>query len=474
MHDDVNDVNKEVNKTIALLVINLSTFATAFMSSSINIALPSIGSEFRVDAILLGWVVTAYLLTTAMLLVPLGKAADIYGRKKSFIFGSAVFTLSSLLCSVAPSIAFLLGFRVLQGIGGAMLLGTGVAILSSVFPAGERGKALGINVGITYMGLSTAPALGGILTQHLGWKSIFLVNVPLGLLIIVLTLWKIKGEWAEAAGKKLDYAGSVIYGLGLIAMMYGLRLLPQLQGVWFIVLGLAGIVLFILWEMRIKNPILNMRLFTQNRVFALSNLAALLNYSATFALGFLLSLYLQYIKGLDPQNAGFVLVSQPAMMALVSPFAGRLSERIEPRILSSCGMAIIVVGLIPLSLISENTPLPFIIACLMVLGFGFAIFSSPNMNAIMSSVQKNYYSVASATLATMRLCGQLFSMATVMVIFAVNIGQAQITPEYHSMFIYSIKTAFTIFILLCCGGIFASLARGKLSDIVERPLHPPS
>ncbi len=468
MHDDVN-------KTIALIVINLSTFSTAFMTSSINIALPSIGREFLVDAILLGWVVTSYLLTTTMLLVPLGKAADIYGRKKFFLYGIIFFTLSSLLCSISPSIALLLCFRVIQGIGSALLLGTGVAILTSVFPPGERGRALGINVATTYIGLSMAPALGGMLTQHLGWKSVFLVNVPIGLLIILLVFWKVKGEWTEAErGEKLDFTGSLIYCFGLIALMYGLTLLPEMRGIWFIVLGMVGILLFVRWEMRVKNPILNMRLFTQNRVFALSNLAALINYSATFALGLLLSLYLQYIKGLDPQNAGFVLVSQPMIMALVSPFAGRLSERIEPRILASCGMAIIVAGLIPLVLISDQTSLLFIIACLMVLGFGFALFSSPNMNAIMSSVQKNFYGAASATLATMRLTGQLFSMGIVMVIFAVSMGQVQITPEYYSLFLSSIKTIFIIFTLLCCSGIFASLARGKMSDMTDSPLHPPS
>ncbi len=463
-----------VNKTIALLVINISTFSSAFMTSAIHIALPTIGAEFLADTVLLGWLVTAYLLTTAILLVPLGKASDIYGRKKYFLYGISLFTLSSFLSAISPSLALLFAFRIIQGVGTALLLGTGVAMLSSIFPPGERGRALGINVAVTYIGLSMAPALGGILTQYFGWRSIFLFNVPLGLLMILLVLWKVKGEWAEAAGEKLDYAGSFIYSFTVIFIIYGLTLIPEIRGLWFIIPGLAGLLLFIHWELKIKNPILNIHLFTQNRVFALSNLSALINYSSTYALGFMLSLYLQYIKGLDPQYAGFVLVSQPMMMALFSPFTGRLSERIEPRILASSGMAIVVAGLIPLAFISGQTSLYYIIACLMVLGFGFAVFSSPNMNAIMSSVEKNYYGVASATLATMRLTGQLFSMAIVMVVFAINMGQTQITPAYHSLFLLSSRTIFIIFALLCFGGIFASLARGKLNDQKDSPIHPPS
>ena len=467
-------MKNDVNKTIALLVINISTFSTAFMTSSIHIALPTMGGEFMADTVLLGWLVTVYLLTTAMLLVPLGKASDIYGRKKFFLYGIVLYTIASFLCAISPSLNLLFAFRIIQGIGTALLLGTGMAMLTSVFPPGERGRALGIHVAVTYTGLSIAPALGGIITQYLGWRSIFLLNVPLGLLMIFLVLWQVKGEWAEAAGEKLDYAGSVIYCFALITIIYGLTLIPELRGIYFIIPGLVALMLFIHWELKIKNPILNMRLFTQNRVFALSNLSALINYSATYALGFLLSLYLQYIKGLDPQYAGFVLVSQPLMMALVSPFAGRLSERIEPRILASSGMAIIVGGLIPLALISAQTSLLYIIVCLMVLGFGFAIFSSPNMNAIMSSVEKNYYGVASATLATMRLTGHLFSMAIVMVIFAVNMGQTQITPAYHSLFLSSSRIIFIIFTLLCFGGIFASLARGKLTAREDSPLDHPS
>jgi EmrB/QacA subfamily drug resistance transporter len=432
------------------------------MGSSIAIALPSIGGELAMDAILLGWVATAYLLAAAMFLVPLGRIADIYGRKRIFTYGMITYTAASLLSAISTSAAMLISFRVLQGIGGAMIFSTGVAILTSVFPPEERGRVLGINVAAVYAGLSLGPFVGGLLTQYLGWRSIFWANVPLGLLIIALIFWKLKGEWAEAKGEKFDIAGSIIYSLMLIAIMYGFTMLPELPGAGLILAGGLGIVAFVKWETKVKSPVLDVRLFRNNTVFALSNLAAFINYSATFAVSFLLSLYLQYIKGLTPQIAGLVLVAAPVVQAIFSPFAGRLSDKIEPRIVASLGMGLTVIGLIFFIFLGNTTSLWFIIAGLIILGFGFALFSSPNTNAVMSSVEKRSYGVASATLATMRQIGMMFSMGMVMLIFAIYLGRVQITPEYYAPFLSSLNTAFIIFTVLCFGGIFASLARGKV------------
>jgi MFS family permease len=204
-----------------------------------------------------------------------------------------------------------------------------------------------------------------------------------------------------------------------------------------------------------------MTLFRNNRVFAFSNLAALINYSATFAVTFLLSLYLQYTKELSPQTAGLILVSMPAVQAIFSPVAGSLSDRIAPQILASAGMALTTLGLVLLSLLGENTAIGFILVSLIILGFGFALFSSPNTNAVMSSVEKRAYGVASATLATMRQVGMMLSMGIAMVVFAMYIGRVEITPEYYPVFVKSMKIASLIFAILCFGGIFASLARGK-------------
>jgi EmrB/QacA subfamily drug resistance transporter len=462
IHQAETGVDKTQSRRAALLVTTVGAFLTPFMGSSIAIALPSIGGELAMDAILLGWVATAYLLAAAMFLVPLGRIADIYGRKRIFTYGMITYTAASLLSAISTSAAMLISFRVLQGIGGAMIFSTGVAILTSVFPPEERGRVLGINVAAVYAGLSLGPFVGGLLTQYLGWRSIFWANVPLGLLIIALIFWKLKGEWAEAKGEKFDIAGSIIYSLMLIAIMYGFTMLPELPGAGLILAGGLGIVAFVKWETKVKSPVLDVRLFRNNTVFALSNLAAFINYSATFAVSFLLSLYLQYIKGLTPQIAGLVLVAAPVVQAIFSPFAGRLSDKIEPRIVASLGMGLTVIGLIFFIFLGNTTSLWFIIAGLIILGFGFALFSSPNTNAVMSSVEKRFYGVASATLATMRQIGMMFSMGMVMLIFAIYLGRVQITPEYYAPFLSSLNTAFIIFTVLCFGGIFASLARGKV------------
>ena len=458
-----------VSKKVVLLVVTIASFTTPFMGSSINIALPPIGREFAIDAVLLAWIPTSYLLAATVFVLPLGRIADIYGRKKIFMYGIFIYTISSLLAATSTSALMLILFRIPQGIGGAMIFGTSVAILTSAYPEEERGKALGINVAAVYLGLSLGPFLGGLLTQHLGWRSIFLANLPLGLMIITLLFWKLKGEWAEAKGEKFDLSGSVIYGFAIVAMMWGLSLLPETLGLGVIAIGILGIIAFVWWEARTASPILNMGLFKNNRVFAFSNLAALINYSATFAVAFLLSLYLQYTKGFSPQTAGMVLVSMPAVQAIFSPLAGKLSDRIAPQILASAGMALTTIGLILLTFLSQNTAIGFILVSLMVLGLGFAFFSSPNTNAIMSAVESRTYGVASATLATMRQVGMMLSMGIAMLIFAIYIGRVEITPEYYSIFLESMKIAFVIFAALCFVGIFASLARGRAEKRVSEP-----
>lgn len=455
-------MDRTPGRQAALLVTTVGAFITPFMGSSITIGLPAIGDELAMDAILLGWVATAFLLAAAMFLVPLGRIADIYGRKRIFTYGMITYTAASALSAISTSGTMLISFRILQGIGGAMVFSTAIAILISVFPPEERGRVLGINVAAVYAGLSVGPFVGGLLTQYLGWRSIFWVNVPLGLLVIALVFWKLKGEWAEAKGEKFDIVGSIIYSLMLIAIMYGFTMLPELSGAGLILAGGLGIVAFVKWETKVKSPVLDIRLFRNNTVFALSNLAALINYSATFAVSFLLSLYLQYIKGLSPQNAGLVLVAAPVMQAIFSPLAGRLSDKIEPRIVASAGMGLTAIGLVFFIFLDQTTSLWFIIAGLIILGFGFALFSSPNTNAVMSSVEKRFYGVASATLSTMRSIGMTFSMGMVMLIFAIYLGRVQITPEYYPQFLSSLNTAFIIFAALCFGSIFASLARGKV------------
>jgi len=454
--------NSREEKRAALLVATFAAFLTPFMGAALNVALPSIGNDFGADAILLNLVATVYLLATAMFLLPFGRMGDIYGRKRIFTLGIIVFTASSLLCAIAPSMPWLIAFRVLQGIGSAMIFGTGVAILTSVFPPGERGRALGINVAAVYIGLSAGPFAGGLLTQYLGWRSIFWVLVPIGIAAIVLLRLKIKGEWAESRGERFDWRGTLFYTVSLLFIMSGFNWLPEWKGFVAMGAGLALLAVFVSWELRLRFPLFEMRLFRRNRVFAFSNLAALINYSATFAVGFLMSLYLQYVKGFDPRDAGLVMVVQPLIMAVFSPVTGRLSDRIQPQVIASAGMAFSTLRLVLLIFLEPSTSVWYILMDLALLGIGFALFSSPNTNAIMSSVERRYYGVASGSVGTMRMIGQMLSMGIVLLLFSMLIGKVEITAETAGGFLRSMKIAFTIFSIFCFLGIFASLARGKL------------
>lgn len=451
-----------VERRTVLIIATLAAFLTPFMGSAVNIALPSIAAEFALDAVSLSFVASSYLLATAIFLVPLGRCADIYGRKRVFTLGVVVFTASALLSALATSGLVLILFRFLEGIGSAMIYGTGVAMITSVFPPEERGRALGINVTAVYVGLSIGPLLGGYLTEFLTWRSIFLTNIPLGIYIVFMIRRHLAGEWADACGERFDIVGSAFYGAMLLAVVYGFSRLPDPGGVAAIVIGVAFSVVFYAWETRVESPVLNIGLLAANRAFAFSNLAALINYGATFAVGFLLSLYLQVVRGLDPGAAGLVLITQPVIQALFATPAGRLSDRVEPRYVASAGMGLTAVGLALLTLLTAATPMTWIVASLVLLGFGFALFSSPNTNAVMSSVDRSLYGLASGMLATMRTTGMMFSLAIATVTFALFIGSTQIGPEVQEPFMTSLRVAFSIFAVLCTAGIFASLARGRV------------
>jgi len=452
--------DKELKRSV-LTVTAFASFLTPFMGSSVNLALPSIGEEFSLNAVTLNWIVSSYMLTTSMLLLPAGRAGDIIGRRKMFMAGMVVFTLSMILLTFTPGIRWLIGARILQGIGGAMMFGTNMAIITSVFPPGERGRAMGINVTAVYAGLASGPFLGGILTRYLGWRSIFAFLVPMGIISLILIHSRMKKEWAEAKGESFDWTGAVIYGLAMAALIFGFSKLPSLQG-WVITgAGLILMPLFVLREQRAVHPLFDITLISRNRVFAFSSLAALIHYAATSAIGFFLSLFLQYIKDLGPRDAGFVLMSWPVTMALISPLAGKLSDHHNPGVLASIGMAISAVGLVMLCFLTPQTSVAFIVAVLLIMGAGFSLFSSPNSNAIMSSVEKRQLGNASGMLGTMRNVGQTFSMAIALMLLALYMGNEKINPGNYLQLMNSMKVGFIVFSILCFAGIFASLARNK-------------
>lgn len=447
---------------IVLLATTLSSFTTPFMGSAVNVALPMIARDFSMTALSLSWVASAFLLAASITLVPLGRLADIYGRKIFFLGGSLIFALSSLLCIWSRVESFFIAMRVVQGIGGAMIFSTGTAMLISAYPSSDRGKILGINIAAVYIGLTCGPFIGGLLTQHLGWKTIFIFNATLGTAAVLLAGCMAKEKRPAARNESFDIAGSILYAISLFALMYGFSMLPGYNAAGLIGIGAVCLVLFVRQQLKKPFPLLNIHLFADNRVFAFSNLAALINYCATFAVTFLLSLYLQHVKWMTPSQTGIVLVVEPLLQALFSPLAGRLSDRYEPRIISSIGMSLTVIGLCGLIFIAADTPIYYIVICLALLGIGFAFFSSPNVNAVMSSVEKKFYGVASATQATMRLVGQMLSMGIAMLVFAWIIGDQSLTNENSAFLIVSAKLIFGILAITCMAGVFASLARGRV------------
>jgi len=447
---------------IALLTSAMASFLTPFMSASLLIALPVIGAKLGASTLLLSWIPTAFLLAAAVFLVPFGRLADLYGRRRVFASGLALFSVSSLLCMLAPSAQILVLLRALQGMGGAMIYATAVAIISAIIPLERRGRAIGINVAATYLGLSLGPVLGGTLTEQLGWRSLFALAAALGLAALLLVLWKLPADPARAEREKFDIPGAVLFILTLTAAQVGISRLPALRGVWYLAAAAGGALLFIGRELRAPAPLLNLRLFSANRIFAFSSLAALITYTATFAASFLLSLYLQTVRGMSPQSAGVVMLCQPLVMVIFSPLAGRLADKLEARLVASVGMVLVSVGLLLLAFLDYRTPVLFIVISLAFRGLGFAFFSPPNTHAIMSAVQQESYGIAAAVVGTMRLSGQMFSMGIAMLVLSLHLRGAPLAVESAGRFLTGSRASFLIFAALCAAGIIASATRGRL------------
>jgi len=342
----------------------------------------------------------------------------------------------------------LLLFRVVQGIGGAMIFSTSMAILTAVTRPDRRGTAIGITTAAVYGGLTLGPFIGGGITDHFGWQGIFVLGFLLGAATLCMALRCIREDAGGRSLRDLDLTGSAIYSMSLVSLMIGFSSMPALTGYVLLGSGITALGAFILWERAQASPILDMSLLCSNRAFAWSNVAAFIHYSATFSISFLLSMYLQVVKGLSPSQAGLILVTQPAVMTLLSPVAGRLSDRIEPRIMASAGMAVTAMGLAFLSFTGERAGTLELVSCLAFIGLGFALFSSPNTNAVMSSVDRSDYGVASSVISTMRITGQAFSMGIVLVLFSLFIGRIAITPQTGAAFMTAMHTGFLFFCVI--------------------------
>ncbi|MCG3202616.1 MAG: Riboflavin transporter RibZ [Gammaproteobacteria bacterium] len=440
----------------------LSAFSTPFMLSAVNVALPSIARALHLNAVVLSWVPLIYLLASAMFVLMFGKLADLRGRKRIFLIGSAGVMASSLLAALATNGAQLLSFRFLQGVFTAALYATQIAIVSAAFPPARRGHAIGLTISSVYVGLTAGPAIGGYLLEIFDWRACLLVQVPFSIAILWLGLRRVGAEAGGEGHGTFDFAGTFLYMLTLAAVIGGSSFLPARAGWTLLVIGATALVLFVVVERRMEHPIFDLKLFFANRVFGMSCLAAFLMYTAVFANVVLVGLYLQYLHALPPGKAGLVMMAQPLTMALFAPIAGRLSDRIEPRWLASAGMLVTSVGLLGLGALQPDSSIPHVTGALVATGIGFGLFSAPNTHAIMSAVDKRQYGTANSKVATMRLLGQMCSMGIITVVFALMLGPVPIAPEIYDRLHTALRTCYFAAAVLCVPAIFLSLARGTV------------
>ena len=451
-------LSKEQNAT--LFVVLVTNFVIPFSITSLNIAVPHIGAEFRITAGHLTWIVLLFSLTTVILTIPFGRLADIRGRENILKVGIFLIGAASLASVFANDLVLFFVFRVLQGVGGAMVFATNVSILVDAIPANRRGGLLGIAVAAVYTGMACGPAIGGIITHNFGWRGVFVLMALLSVIALIAAILRLPKKEINITRKNPNLTSLILFmaAIGLVA--YGFTTI--MQNFWSYIILAAGIVftiLFVKHELHTDTPVIDIRLLRDNPDFTYSNIAALFNYAATFAIAYLMSIYLQLVKGLDADISGIILISQPILQTIVSPFAGRLSDKRSPYALASFGMALCTASLFMFAFVSETTPLSYIIIALILVGVGFGFFASPNSNIIMSSVSRNDYSMASAVQSTARSLGQVICMAVITIIMNAVIGNQNIEEAPKSDIVLDMNISFAVLAAVCFIGIFFSAKR---------------
>ncbi len=440
--------------------VGIGTFMSAIDSSVVNTILPVLRGYFNTSVSTMEWTVVIYLLVVSSLLLAFGRLGDLSGHKRYFLVGFVIFILGSVLCGFAPTQLFLILARAFQAIGSAMLLANSPAILTATFPASQRGKALGLQATMTYLGLSVGPAFGGWLTQALGWRSVFYINVPIGLLAFLISWRFIRSDnQPKMVEHEFDWKGAILFSTGLIALLLGLNngaewgwgspLVVACLGVAVVLLGV-----FIWVESRTFQPMLDLGLF-RNRLFSASTTSAVLNYICLYSVIFLMPFYLIQGRGLDPARAGLLLTAQPILMAISAPISGALSDRIGSRFLSTIGMVFTGVGLFLLSKLTAFSPNYQILISLAVTGLGTGIFISPNTSALMGSAPRDRQGIASSILATARNVGMVLGIGMAGAIFTSLMGHGS------SSLFFAVSIAFLSAIGVAGVGAVISAIRGK-------------
>jgi EmrB/QacA subfamily drug resistance transporter len=447
--------------TIALIAVCAGYLIAPMGMAAVNVAIPVLAEDLQANAIKVAWLPTIYILSNVALLLPFGKLADNYGRKNIYVLGMWLNAISAGMCAIATNIDWLLFWRFMQGAAGAMIFGTGIAIITSVVPSHKRGTALGVLASCVYVGLTLAPAIGGWLTELLSWRAVFYFQIPLVLALLLFIKLKLPGDWKNEEHSRFDWVGSGIFIIFACSLVYGLSMLASAAGIMLLAISAASLAAFIVHQSRDKQPLIRVQMFRESRVFSLSLSTSFLMYGSNFAIIFLLSLYLQYIKGLSPSQAGQILLLQALCMALVAPFAGKLSDKFEPRIIATLGCFIVSCGFMFLINIDMTTSAAYIGGSLALVGLGFGLFSTPNNNAIMSAVKAQEVGVASASMNLSRTIGNLVGMSIVNLMMHHYIGDATFTPEQNPALMTTVSLALMMslsFVVVAC---FLSAARGR-------------
>ena len=450
-------------ETYVIFVSFITSFFAVFLSNGIIIGVPAIASDFAMNNVIQNWVPTIFFLVVAVFTVPAGQISGKYGVKKSLLAGILVFLTGSIGACLAFSTESFLIFRIIQGAGVAFLNVSAMAMVVSAVKPQNRGKALGFTVTGVYLATSLSPVICGFLVHNLGWRSMFYFVIPFLVLCIVLMIFKIPQEWKTYEHDKIDKIGSVLYGIGILLFIYGFTTLITTNGKILTVLGIVLLVIFGIYELRQKSPVFNMNLF-KNKKFTSSNIAALCSYLAIMVVTTILNYHFQYVRGWNAQLSGMILIITPIIMAIMAPNAGKLSDKIHPQKLAALGIGIAAVALIILTFLNGDTPLYIVILAMILQGIGMGLFSSPNMNAIMSSVPPKDAPTASASQATMRTIGQTMSLGLLTLVFAWIMGNLELSPQYASMIVQSSQIICGICAFACILAIFASLMGIKSSD----------
>ncbi len=473
------DGAEHASKWVVLAIVAIGVFMATLDSSLVNISLPPIASSFGVPLSgAIEWVIISYLVVIAGLLLTIGRLADMIGRKPIWAAGLAIFTIGSALCGAAPSLGFLIAARALQGLGGAMIMAISPAMLTSAFPAHERGRALGMNAVVVALGVSAGPTLGGIITTHLSWRWIFFVNVPIGIIGFIATVLVLTERPRRERGR-FDPLGAILLAVGLVAITLGLSFgqewgwsSPLLISI--LIVGVVALVALYEVEKRVPYPIINLALL-HNRVFLSANLSLILSFLALFAVSFMLPFYFEELRGFPTEVAGLLLTPLPLTIAVFAPLSGTLADRIGTRWLAAAGLTLACIGLVLISQLDAHSSIFDIVWRLVVTGLGQALFQSPNNSALMGAAPKDQQGSASGFLATGRVVGQSLSVALAGAVFS-SLGGALagriLATQGHMLpaaqvsalqqtFVNSFHITFLVCAAIAALGIAASLVRGK-------------